>query len=159
MTLPVRGKLQGSMYQPEVFILIAPDFDERAIVDSLCTFRAEGIATRLVSLSAGLLTGSYGLAIKPDLSLTQFEQMQRQMLNGRYTLIISSSQPMTAALQTDPRVQHIIETTFATDGLVAFMAPVPPFVDQFGQEANLRLQTEIGAEQFMTQIVNESLVF
>lgn len=151
------GKLKRSMHQTKVFILIAASFDERAIVDFLCTLRAEGIATQLVSLAAGLLTGTRGLTIKPDLSLTQFEQQQQIMENGRYSLIIASGQAMDTALQTDPRLQTAIENTLTTNNLVAFMAPVSPFVAQFGQEANLHVQTQLHDQQFMTQIINRAI--
>lgn len=144
------------MRQSQVFILIAPDFDEQAVVECLCMLRSEGIATSLVSISNRLVTGAHGLTIKPDLLLTQLEQKQRTTNLRRYTLIISGGQTMSTALQIDPRITYLIEEAFAADGAVVFMGAVPDGVEHLNWPGSVLRQD--GTPQFWTQVVNSVLV-
>lgn len=93
--------------QNQVVILIAPGFDEEAVVHCLCQMRQWGTAVTLVGAPSNLVVGASGLAVRPDYSLTQLHQA---VLTGRDSLlIIPGSSACATTLLSDPRVHRVIK--------------------------------------------------
>jgi putative intracellular protease/amidase len=121
-------------------ILIAPGFDEEAVVPCLCQMRQGGTAVILAGVPAGLVTGVSGLTVRPDCPLAQLP------IHDCRLLVIPGKRDCAAHLLSDPRVHRTIEATLANGGLVAAMSPV---VEQvlFG----VGLLTETTYDQFLAQ--------
>jgi putative intracellular protease/amidase len=105
-------------------ILIAPEFDEEAVVHCLCQMRRWGTAVDLVGNPANWVNGASGLAVHPDYSLAQLNQ---GTLAGDYSLlIIPGGSSCATTLLSDPRVHRAIKRTFTAGGFVAAMSAVVP---------------------------------
>jgi putative intracellular protease/amidase len=130
--------------QNGVIILIAPDFDEEAVVHCLCQMRRRGTAVALVGTPSNLVNGASGLAIHPDYPLAQ---LQQGALTDSYSLlIIPGGSACATTLLSDPRVHRAIKKTFAEDGLVAAMSPVVPQI-----LANIGLLESANSSRFLVQ--------
>ena len=110
--------------QNRAIILIAPEFDEEAVVHCLCQMRRRGTAVDLVGNPANLVNGASGLTVHPDYSLAQ---LNHAMPSDSYSLlIIPGGSSCATTLLSDPRVHRAIKRTFAAGGFVAAMSAVVP---------------------------------
>src|SRR5690606_31885023 len=100
-----------------VLILLATGFEVSSVVFCVSQIREAGLPISLVGLSAGILKGLHGLAIRPDYSLEQLPQ------GGGYAGVIIPGTPQcVAALLADPRVHHLVQKTLEEQGLFSAMA-------------------------------------
>jgi len=137
-------KKDGTSGHRRVVILIAPEFDEEAVVHCLCQMRRRGTAVDLVGVPANLVGGASGLAVHPDYPLAQ---LQQGALTDSYSLlIIPGSSSCATTLLSDPRVHRAIKKTFAEDGLVAAMSPVVPQI-----LTNIGLLESANSSRFLVQ--------
>jgi putative intracellular protease/amidase len=137
-------KKDGISGHKRVVILIAPEFDEEAVVHCLCQMRRRGTAVTLVGAPSNLVNGASGLAVHPDYPLAQ---LQQGALTDSYSLlIIPGSASCATTLLSDPRVHRAIKQTFAEDGLVAAMSPVVPQI-----LANIGLLESANSSRFLVQ--------
>ncbi len=125
-------------------ILIAPEFDEEAVVHCLCQMRQRGTAVDLVGNPANWVNGASGLAVHPDYPLAQLQQ--GAMVDSYSLLIIPGSASCATTLLSDPRVHRAIKSTFAGGGLVAAMSPVVPQI-----LANIGLLESANSSHFLVQ--------
>ncbi len=102
----------------KAFILIAPQFDEVSVVQCIAQMRTRGISVSLVGLMSGLLNGSHGLVVHPDLTVSELEQMSLCERDGRL-LVIPGGRESAALLFSDPRVHQICEAALKANGYVA----------------------------------------
>jgi putative intracellular protease/amidase len=125
-------------------ILIAPDFDEEAVVHCLCQMRRRGAAVDLVGNPANWVSGASGLAVHPDYSLAQ---LNHAMPSDSYSLlIIPGGSSCATTLLSDPRVHRAIKRTFAGGGFVAAMSAVVPQIF-----ANIGLLESADSSRFLVQ--------
>jgi hypothetical protein len=137
-------KKDGTLGHRRVVILIAPEFDEEAVVHCLCQIRWRGTAVALVGAPSNLINGASGLAVHPDFPLAQ---LQQGALTDSYRLIvIPGSASCATTLLSDLRVHRAIKRTFAGDGLVAAMSPVVPQI-----LANIGLLESANSSRFLVQ--------
>lgn len=130
--------------QNRAIILIAPKFDEEAVVHCLCQMRRRGTAVDLIGVPSNLVNGASGLTVHPDYSLAQLHQAT---LTGDYRLlIIPGSSSCATALLSDPRVHRAIKRTFAAGGFIAAMSAVVPQI-----VANSGLLEPANSARFLVQ--------
>jgi len=110
--------------QNRVIILIAPGFDEEAVIHCLCQMRQQGTAVDLVGAPKNCVVGASGLAVRPDHSLAYLQHVT----NGGHAgiLVIPGGPACAIHLLSDPRVHQAIKRTIASGGIVATMSPVIP---------------------------------
>jgi putative intracellular protease/amidase len=130
--------------QNRAIILIAPEFDEEAVVRCLCQMRRRGTAVDLIGTPSNLVNGASGLAVHPDYSLAQLNQ--GALAGDCSLLIIPGGSACATTLLSDPRVHGAIKKTFAEDGLVAAMSPVVPQI-----LANIGLLESADSSRFLVQ--------
>jgi len=133
-------------------ILLAKEFAESSTVACLERLRGEGISVSLVGLSAGLVTGSHGLAIRPDLTLDQVSPLAKHKL-----LLLPGGKAAVSALFADPRVHRLIKDTLHHQGVVAAAPEAESFIEQAGligtgTAANYLWQGP-DLERFMSQLI------
>jgi putative intracellular protease/amidase len=130
--------------QNRAIILIAPEFDEEAVVHCLCQMRQRGTAVDLVGNPANWVNGASGLAVHPDYPLAQ---LQQGALTDSYSLlIIPGGSACATTLLSDPRVHRAIKRTFAAGGIVAAMSAVVPKI-----VANSDLLESANSSSFLVQ--------
>lgn len=105
----------------KIFILIAAQFDERAVIDCVCAMREEGVSAKLVGIIPGLIKGGQGVYLKPDLSLSQLEN--DKLMSRKWVLVLPGGEDCVAALLAEPRVHFLIHSWVRADGLIAVMSP------------------------------------
>lgn len=110
-----------------VLILLAPGFEEIVIIYLLTAMREMGLQVSLVGLTAGLVNGLYGLAVRPDYS---FEQLKTGM--PYQLIIIPGGRQCTSSLVTDPRVHRLLDATLRNSGYVAATSTAEPILTQIG---------------------------
>lgn len=106
----------------KVFILIASQFDETAVVTCLDQMRAQGIGVSLVGLLAGLLPGAFGLVVRPDLTLAELMPMVWPA-DDKVLIVIPGGWESAALLLSDPRVHEVCTAVGQAGGYVAVFAP------------------------------------
>jgi hypothetical protein len=124
----------------QALILIAPGFDEGAIVVCVRQLRQYGMAIKLVGTSAHYVTGQSGLMVHPDCSLSQIE------LEIFYLLIIPGGDTCTIQLLSDPRTYRIVQSVIDSGNRVAVMSSLAaPILTSVG------ILTTAVSSQFLTQ--------
>ncbi|MCZ7674279.1 MAG: DJ-1/PfpI family protein [Chloroflexi bacterium] len=140
-------------FKSRVFILIASGFEEAATIRCLEQMRQASLPVSLVALSAGLVTGWYGLSVHPDLTLDQVNAHEPCKL-----VILPGGQMCATALLTDPRVHRLLNTLIAQGGVVGVMETAVPVVLQSGlrspgQDVRYVIQDEEGLELFVSRLL------
>ncbi|MBX3055549.1 MAG: DJ-1/PfpI family protein [Anaerolineae bacterium] len=110
-----------------IVILLATGFEETAVVYCLDHMREAGLPVSLVGLSAGILKGLHGLAVRPDYSLDQLSAEA-----GCRGVIMPGGPQCVTALLTDPRVHRLLDATLQQEGFIAAMATAVPLLQQSG---------------------------
>lgn len=146
------GKYQNGTAHQGALILLAREFAESSTVTCLERLREAGIPVSLVGLSAGLITGSHGLAIRPDLTLDQVLPAARHDL-----VMLPRGMAAVSALFADPRVHRLIVGTLDNHGLVAAAPEAQLLFEQAGlitpgATASFLWQGE-DLEQFVSQLI------
>lgn len=137
-----------------VLILLATGFEESSVVFCVSQIREAGLPISLVGLSAGILKGLHGLAIRPDYSLEQLPQ------GGGYAgLIIPGTPQCVAALLADPRVHQLVQKTLEEQGFLAAMTTaVAPLLQSnlICSKDDVRFipQGDLPTEQFISQLID-----
>ena len=137
-----------------IMILLAPGFEETAVVYCLEHMREAGLPISLVGLSAGILKGSHGLAVRPDYSLDQLSPE-----SGHRGVIVPGGPACVSALLTDPRVHQLFNMTMQYGGFVAVLATaVPLFARSFSVTAAASLcfmqQGEMKISEFTDYLID-----
>ena len=113
-------------------ILIAPRFDELAVVHFVAHMRHKGMSVKLVSLTPGLSSSMHGLKIHPDLSLSELRQ------NDVYNqlLVIPGDPACASAILADPRTHQLIIQVLNNNGLIAALLPAQQLLAKIGLPSN-----------------------
>lgn len=91
----------------QVFVLLAPDFQEIDIVTLVSTLRQQGIPVTLVGLTAGPIRGSRGVTLMPDLSFNSINDACPD------AVIIPGGVYSVQQLGADPRVHALLRQVIA----------------------------------------------
>jgi putative intracellular protease/amidase len=151
--LMIRAKRNGAA-RDAALILLAQDFREGTTVFCLERLRQAGISVSLVGLSARLIRGYHGMAVKPDFSIEQLPGAVNYRL-----VIIPEGKACVSALLADPRVHQLIETTLHNRGLVAVMPDAEVMLEQSGLVTSSTASSFIWQrgsqmEEFTAQLIN-----
>ena len=137
-----------------MYILVAPGFEEAAVIYCLTQLRQAGLPVSLVGLMAGQIAGWHGLSICPDLTLDEVDAHEPMKL-----AVIPGGQQCATALLTDPRVHRLLHTLIAQEGRVGVMDTAIPVITQFGllpesMDGYYVMQNEEGMDSFVTELVS-----
>ncbi|MCL4267285.1 MAG: DJ-1/PfpI family protein [Anaerolineae bacterium] len=143
-----------SLANNRILILLATGFEETAVVYCLDHMREAGLPVSLVGLSAGILKGLHGLAVRPDYSLDQLSAEA-----GCRGVIVPGGPPCVTALLTDPRVHRLLDATLQQEGFVAAMATAVPQLQQSGilalsTKPRFIPQEDMEINEFTYQLIN-----
>lgn len=97
-------------------VLIGNGFEEGTAIDCLHALRDAGTETALVGLTAGLVTGSRGIVVQPDLSL---DRVMRGALPR--LIVIGGGGRCLNVLLVDPRVHRLVRITARRGGQIAIL--------------------------------------
>ena len=92
----------------EVFVLVAPGFEEADVSTVTRTLRRTGVSVAVVGLTASPVPGAYGLSLAPDWALSEVETEQPK------AVILPGSIQAARKLNADPRVHVLLRRV--TDG-------------------------------------------
>jgi putative intracellular protease/amidase len=98
-------------------ILISSGFEEESTIICMKQMRSSGVEVKLVGLTAGLLVGACGLAIRPDITLAGLEPQK-----GCRLIVVPGCTQSTRSLLADPRVHELFAATVSVGGRVAVMS-------------------------------------
>jgi 4-methyl-5(b-hydroxyethyl)-thiazole monophosphate biosynthesis len=103
--------------ESEVYVLLAPGFEEADVSTVTRTLRRSGFRVAVVGLMAGPVRGAYGLSLAPDWTLSEVEREQPR------AIVLPGAIQAARQLNADPRV-HILLRRVADQGgyVVAFDA-------------------------------------
>lgn len=150
-TTPARPMAQRkTKSHPVAVILIAPGYDELAVVTCLSELRQAGLAVSLVSTAAGLVSSAHGLTIRPD------ELIDRRVTAPLPSLLILPG-PVGCAetLLADPRVHRLIARVHQTGGAVAVLEAAESVAAQAGLAgANVLRQGNAELLSFLQQVAD-----
>lgn len=143
-----------AIFRNRVYILVAPGFEEAAVIYCLTQLRQAGLPVSLVGLMAGQIAGWHGLSICPDLTLDEVDAHEPMKL-----AVIPGGQQCATALLTDPRVHRLLHTLIAQEGRVGVMDTAIPVITQFGllpesMDGYYVMQNEEGMDCFLTELVS-----
>lgn len=88
-----------------IFVFWGNNFEEAATVTFVTEFRDMGFKVKLVGLTPFPVSGAYGLALIPDLSLAQALPLANQTM----CIIIPSTVPNIRKLENDPRIIEFLQ--------------------------------------------------
>lgn len=137
-----------------VFVLLAPGFEEGPAIYCLDRMREKGLPVSLVSLSAGLVNGLHGVAVRPDYTLDQ-------LLPGTpcRLVIVPGGRQCVASLIADPRVHQLFDATLENEGFLAAMDSAEPLLAQIGISTTIFpsrfvSQQNMGVDEFSTRLID-----
>lgn len=114
-------------FKNRVLILVAPGFEETAVIHCMTQLRQASLPVSLVGLVSGRVTGWHGLSICPDLHLDQVDPYETLKL-----VVIPGGRQCATMLLTDPRVHRLLNTLIDQDGRVGVMDTAVSIVTQSG---------------------------
>jgi 4-methyl-5(b-hydroxyethyl)-thiazole monophosphate biosynthesis len=98
-------------------VLIGDGFEEGSAIDCLHALRDAGAETALVGLTAGLVTGSRGIVVQPDLSLDRVVRESVPRL-----IVIGGGGRCLNVLLVDPRVHRLVRVAARRGGQIAILS-------------------------------------
>lgn len=101
----------------QIFVLLAPGFEEADVVRVTRTLRRAGLAVVLVGLAAGPVRGEYGLSLAPDRTLCEVEADAPQ------AVVLPRGRWGTRQLRADPRVHALLRRVVGRGGYVVALDP------------------------------------
>lgn len=142
---------QPSSHNGEVFILLAPGFEEGSAIYCLDRLREAGILVSLVGLSAGLISGAHGVTVRPDRTLGQ-----TSTLTPPYMVLVPDGKKSVTALLADPRVHRLLTATIENNGNIAAMPAAAAMLENGG--IGLKIPPLIpftgSLDEFASQLIN-----
>ena len=141
---------------PDVLILIAPRFDEKAVVYCLSELRKQGLAVVLVSVTSSMVDSARGLTLRPDKSLADTNELASAK---RQLLILAGGAECAAAILSDPRSHQLVQRILQTDGAVAAMSQTYELALETGMDLSERFLRQGGMETavFVQQLIDRIL--
>ena len=130
-----------------VLILASDSFDEEATVICIHALRNAGLAVSLVGLTAGLVTGSRGITLQPDLSLDELPPG-----DGTGLVIFPGGTRCATALLADPQVHRLADRAVAGGGQVAVLATAVPVAERLLQVPFVQ-QSDLSIHHFIAQLL------
>jgi hypothetical protein len=98
----------------QVFILIAPGFEEKQTVHFLSSMREAGIPVSLIGLSADDISGLHGIMLHPDYALGEIPAHEAGAL-----VVMPGGRQCISGLMADPRVHQLLQNTVTQQGYIA----------------------------------------
>ena len=138
----------------EVFILLAPGFEEGAAIYCLDRLREAGIPVSLVGASAGLISGTHGVTVRPDCTLGQLTAVPPPKI-----VLIPDGKKSVSALLADPRVHRLLAATVENNGAIAAMPATASMLGGVGIESETAVSPIItqpngSLDEFTDQLIN-----
>ncbi len=115
-------------------VLVAPGIEEEAVTHLVTRLRSNGMPVVLVSQSAGLVNGEYGMVIRPDCSLAELKQVYAVRL-----VAVPGTARCASTLLADPRIHRLFSTVIDQGGRIAIMNNAEP---AFGRAGLLELMAD-----------------
>ena len=140
---------QDHNYQRTVFVLLAHGFAEQETITCVENLRRMRVPVTLVGVTNGLVTGQYGLKIKPDCSL-------EDVRIGTLPQMLIIPNGIELYLATDPRIHRLVNNILDNQGFVAAMSTAEPFLYQYSGDKVRQFHLQGGMETavFLDQLVD-----
>lgn len=110
-----RGIMQR-LKRGQVFVLLAPGFEEIDVSTVTSTLRHSGFAVALVSLASGPVRGAYGVSFAPDGTLSEVETEHAQ------AVVLPGGIQGARQLGSDPRVHTLLRRVIEQGGYVVALS-------------------------------------
>ena len=127
-----------------VYIFLAPGFEEAEALVPADLLRRAGIDTALVSVSGGPVAGGHGMAVLPDMELSQVEPEDADML------VLPGGGRGVENLGCCPRVEQLVRTAAARGTPVAAICAAPTLLARWGLLEGKRAVCFPGLEDKLT---------
>ena len=105
---------------PDIIILIAAQFDEKAVISCHSEMRDQQLSVMLISVMPGLVQSIRGITVYPHSHLSMGEALVSQ--NKRQTIVLAGGEACAAKTLSDPRTHLLIDAVLQRGGYVAVMA-------------------------------------
>lgn len=115
MTVVTKLRKMSNIRHGQTVMLLADGFDEVPTISALIALRKAGLRTKLIGLRTKPTAGAHGIALIPDLSLSQLLEMKSSIS----ALILPGGGGHLERLRQDPRVNLILQ--WGVDNDVAFV--------------------------------------
>lgn len=146
---------------PDILILVAPYFEEKAVVYCLSKLRQQGFMVSLVSVTPGQVQSQQGVGLCPDASLSQADELVADAAADKPQLVLlAGGSACAAVVLADPRTHRLVERVLHRGGYVAAMAETFALIKETGLlraewgERFLRQEGEVETAVFVQQITN-----
>ena len=139
--------------QNSTLILISSGFEEESTITCIKQLRGSGVKVKLVGLTAGLLVGTHGVTVRPDITLAGLETQK-----GYQLIIVPGSTQSTRSMLADPRVHRLFTATTKAGGRVAVMGAAEEAFVQAGllellADSSVMVQGGQDTAAFINQLV------
>lgn len=149
------------MTLPDILILVAPHFEEKAVVYCLSTLRQQGLLVSLVSITPGKVQSRRGMSLCPDASLSEMEDLLATAPADKHQLVLlAGGADCAATILADPRTHYLVQRVLQRGGWLATMAETYELVRETGLlhadwlDRFLRQGSGVETAVFVQQIVD-----
>jgi putative intracellular protease/amidase len=136
----------------KVIFLLAPNFEEGPAIYCLARLREAGIAASSVGVSAGLIGGAHGIAVRPDYTLGQLSSNPPPQI-----IFIPDGKKSVSTLLADPRVHRLLAATLDNSGTIAAMPEAASLVNHLemeGKTNTVLTQPNGSLDEFANRLIN-----
>lgn len=102
-------------------LVLTDGLEETESVRILCKLRQAGLYVKSVGLTSGLVSGTHGILVKPDLTLADFEPHALDICTVKLIILTQRNRAM-SRLETEPRLHQLLLHTLAQGGCLALDA-------------------------------------
>lgn len=149
------------MTPSDILILVAPHFEEKAVVYCLSTLRQQGFIVSLVSVTPGKVQSQQGMSLCPDASLSEMDDLLATLPADKHQLVLlAGGTGCAATILADPRAHYLVQHVLRRGGYLAAMAETYELVRETGLlhvdwlDRFLRQGDGVETAVFVQQIIN-----
>ena len=134
-------------FQECILVVITQGFDEAGTVTLISTLRQAGLCVKSLAMTNGLIDGTYGICVMPDLTLSDLDNLSKTTVVR--AVILPESEQCLARLEVDPRLHYFLRKVLSLGGNIVVNAAGRRFLRKTSVGDPSLLESNSGGEPLL----------
>ena len=99
-----------------ILCIVTHGFDELETINLISTLRQAGLCIKIIAATSGLVSGTYGICLMPDLTFSDLDCLAKTVTFS--AVILPENRQGLARLESDPRLHNLLHQVLASRGRI-----------------------------------------